>query len=241
MTPDRLPWHSLAGAALAFTLAACVPVTININFPQEKIDSAAANIEGLVRAPKDAPGGPADPAAPTTPAPQPTPGKRSDAPTPARPVVASPQRTWSGPWLASLTERVTRATPSLASVTAWLTPAAEAQVPELKTRTPEVMAVIESRRARFPAISKAMAAGCLGETSQGLLEPRPGAGCGADTASLAAAENKDRMTLYQTLVAQNQMPPGDIARVQQAFAKSHRDHAPAGAWVQNDAGQWTRK
>jgi uncharacterized protein YdbL (DUF1318 family) len=124
---------------------------------------------------------------------------------------------------------------------AWLTPVAEAQVPELKTRTPEVTAVIESRRARLPAIIKAMAAGCLGENHQGLLEPKPGPGCDADAPSLAAAENKDRMMLYQTLVEQNKMPPGDLARVQQAFAKAHRERAPPGSWVQDDAGRWTRK
>jgi len=47
--------------------------------------------------------------------------------------------------------------------------------------------------------------------------------------------------LYRTLVEQNQMPPGDIARVQAAFAKAHRDKASPGAWVQDDAGQWSRK
>jgi len=43
-----IPW-------LAVLLAGCVAVTINVQFPQEKIDSAASNIEDLVRTPKDAP------------------------------------------------------------------------------------------------------------------------------------------------------------------------------------------
>jgi hypothetical protein len=76
MTPDCLPWRSLLGATLALTLTACVPVTINIVFPQEKIDSAAENIESLVRTPKEAPSGPATPA-PAKPAPRRRPASRA--------------------------------------------------------------------------------------------------------------------------------------------------------------------
>src|SRR5262249_57419778 len=54
----------------------------------------------------------------------------------------------------------------------------EAQaVPDLKTRTPEVVAVIESRRTRFPELAAAMTRGCIGENNLGLLEARPGTGC----------------------------------------------------------------
>ncbi len=119
---------------------------------------------------------------------------------------------------------------------------AEAQpLPELKTRTPEIMAVIESRRARYPELSAALKAGCLGENNQGLLEARPGEACPGNVAALAAAENRDRMVLYRTLVEQNNMPAGDLARVQAGFARAHRDRAPAGAWVQNEGGRWSRK
>lgn len=124
----------------------------------------------------------------------------------------------------------------------WLLPsAAEAQVPELKTRTPEIDAVIQSRRARYPHVAAALAAGCLGENNQGLLEPRPGTGCPPDTAALATAENRDRMVLYRTLVEQNKMPPGDLARVQAAFGRANREQAPARAWVQDDTGKWSQK
>ena len=187
-----IPW-------LALTLAGCLAVTINVQFPQEKIDNAASNIEDLVRTPKEAP---------TSPAP------------------TAPPRSGGGAMLIGLLGPTT----------------AEAQVvPELKTRTPEVSAVIESRRARYSELSAAEARGCIGENNQGLLDVRPGAGCGANVAALVTAENRDRMVLYRTLVAQNNMPPGDLARVQAGFAKAHRDKAPAGAWVQDDAGQWSRK
>jgi uncharacterized protein YdbL (DUF1318 family) len=188
--------------ALLVVLAGCVAVTINVTFPQEKIDSAASSIEDLVRMPSDAPPGPAAPAAP-------------------RSEVTPRTRYWFA-WMGPVT--------------------AEAQaVPELRTRTPEIMAVIESRRARWPRLEAALARGCLGETSTGLVTPRPGQDCPPDTGALAQAENADRMTLYRTLLEQNNMPAGDLPRVQAGFAKANRERVPGGAWIQDDAGQWRRK
>jgi len=181
----------------------CVPVTVNINFPQEKIDSAAASVEDLVR-------------------------------NPAPPAEASKGRPSS-------------AMPSAVDVAVTagsvLGPArAEAQaVPELKTRTPAVMAVIESRRGRFPQLQAAMKQGCIGENREGLLEARPGAGCPPTIGALVAAENGDRMVLYRTLIEQNNMPPSDLARVQAAFAKTYRERLPPGSWIQNADGSWVRK
>jgi uncharacterized protein YdbL (DUF1318 family) len=55
-------------------LAACVPVTVNISFPQEKLDSAAGQIVDMSRR---APGAPESPAAPPAAAPK-SPGSRLD-------------------------------------------------------------------------------------------------------------------------------------------------------------------
>jgi uncharacterized protein YdbL (DUF1318 family) len=199
MTAGALRWL-YPGTALL--LAGCLAVTVNVHFPQEKLDSAAASIEDLVRAPKQAP----------TDAPAATP-PRSDGPRPAR-----------------------------AGWTAWLTPAvAEAQVPNLKTQTPEVMAVIQSRASRYPQLAAEMAKGCIGENNQGLVEPRPGTTCSPNVSALVSAENSDRMKLSQTLVEQNNMPAGDIVRVQAAFAKQNRERAEPGTWIQDESGQWRRK
>ncbi|OLC12469.1 MAG: hypothetical protein AUH29_16225 [Candidatus Rokubacteria bacterium 13_1_40CM_69_27] len=199
----HLPAAPLWLPALAPLVAGCFAVTINVTFPQEKIDSAASGIEDLVRMP-----------APSVPAPA-APKRDGSAPTPNQPTAA--RFAWMGPAVA------------------------EAQTPELKTRTPEVMAAVESRRARYPELAAALAKGCLGENSQGLVEVRPGSGCPLNLGALVPAENRDRMFLYRTLVEQNNMPAGDLARVQAAFAKANRERAPAGAWVQDDSGQWSRK
>ena len=191
--------RALALPTLAVVLTGCLALTVNVNFPQEKIDNAASNIEDLVRMPKD-------------------------APTPAIPV-APPRSGGAGVLMGLLAPA-----------------AAEAQaVPELRTRTPEIVAVIESRRARYPELATALAKGCIGENNQGLLDARPGSGCPANVTALVNDENRDRMVLYRTLVEQNNMPPADVARVQAAFAKAHRDKAPAGAWIQDDGGRWVRK
>jgi uncharacterized protein YdbL (DUF1318 family) len=191
-----------AAGLILLALAGCVALTVNVTFPQDKIDSAASSIEDLVREP-DPP--PADGAKP---------GPRSDA---SGVHVVAQWPTWWGPGRA------------------------EAQVPDLKTRTPQVMAVIESRRTRYPEVAAAMTQGCVGENNQGFLEARPGPGCPPTVGALVEAENRDRLVLYRTIVEQNNMPPGDLTRVQSGFARAHRERAPAGAWVQDEGGRWLRK
>jgi uncharacterized protein YdbL (DUF1318 family) len=200
MTRVRTRAATASAWLTVLALAGCVALTVNVTFPQEKIDSAASSIEDLVREP---------------------------GPPPAEEAKPQPRSGASGPpsqWSTALG-------PALA----------EAQVPDLKTRTPQIMAVIESRRARYPAIATAMANGCLGETNQGLLQTRPGPGCPSDGGALVEAENRDRQVLYRTIVEQNNMPPGDLARVQSGFARANRERAPAGAWVQDEGGRWVRK
>lgn len=193
---------ALAVGAALLAASSCVPVTIIVQFPQEKIEGAAANIEDLVRGEQ----------------------KGKPAPPPAKKENKRGSRPVSGRWFASVTPRV-----------------AEAQVPDLKIRTPNVMASIESRRQRFPQVQEWKSKGCIGETAQGLVEARPGQGCGPEVGGLISAENRDRMTLYQILLQQNNMPPEDLARVQAAFAKINRQRARAGEWIQAETGQWTRK
>ena len=67
----RIAYLARDGGALAVVMAmivACVPVTVNINFPQEKLDDAASQIVNMSRPPENAP--PPEPA----PSPPPKPG-----------------------------------------------------------------------------------------------------------------------------------------------------------------------
>ena len=64
--------HAAALVILATSLAACVPVTVNITFPQEKLDTAARQIEDMPAQSASAPPPPA------TPPPAPGPGRSVD-------------------------------------------------------------------------------------------------------------------------------------------------------------------
>jgi uncharacterized protein YdbL (DUF1318 family) len=180
---------------------ACVPVTINVNFPQEQLDGAAGRIEDMVRSPEN-------PKA----APPPKPGSSL------------------GRWLLALGPRAAAAQGRSVDV-----------VPEIRVQTPQLMKAIGSRRDRFGAIQSGKAKGCIGETNQGLLEGRPGQGCGGEVGGLIGAENADRVLIYDTLMQQNNIPAGDAGRVRAAFAKANRERAQGGEWIQQDNGQWTRK
>lgn len=266
------------GAVLSATLVlgACVPITINVNFPQQKIESAASSIEDMVRTPPPPPAGPT-PAQPGALAP-PSAVESEGAEERRRGAGASPEGEAPSSAVETEERRGTGARPETEGsregeegkvpervpiphsepspqsgdgsvrvvreggvVSVFVPRVAEAQVPELKTQTPEVMAAVGSRRQRFPQLSAAMAQGCIGENNQGLVEARPGTGCPPGVGALVSGENRDRMLIYRALVEQNNMPPGDLVRVQQAFAKTNRERAAPGTWVQSPDGQWTRR
>ena len=193
----------LALLALAGLLAACVPVTVNINFPQEKLEGAAGRIEDMVRSPEN--------------------------PKPAEPKKGPQGR---------LVERLVAA---LAPADAAAQTRSVDVVPEIRVRTPQLMAAIESRRARNPQIEQWKARGCVGETNQGLLEARPGQGCTGEVGALVGPENADRNQIYDTLMQQNNIPASDGPRVRAAFAKTNRDRARPGEWIQQESGQWVKK
>lgn len=98
-----LATHGMTLAMLAGVLAACVPVTVNIAFPQEKLDAAARTIEDTQaqpsRPPSPAPGpsggGPSVSANPRTDSrsPEVVKARQSRRSASGRSVVASARRT----------------------------------------------------------------------------------------------------------------------------------------------------
>lgn len=198
-----------AGATVALTTLAavvvsCVPVTVNINFSQEKLDKAADQIEDTVRSPENPkPGTPAKPQAPSS----------------------SLDR-----WLAALGPREADAQGAVVQAS-----------PSPRVDSPDIQKAIDSRRARIPQLREWKSKGCIGETNQGLVEARPGPGCGGEVGALLAAENADRQAIIGDFMKHNNIPASDAARVHAAFAKSHRERARAGDWIQQDGGEWAKK
>lgn len=195
-------WRSAVpiGAVVVLAGTACVPVTVNINFSQEKLDNAAKSIEDVVGDPMD---------------PKPAPAARP------KPLSALEHGlAWLAPREAAAQEQRGESAPTL-------------------KRTPELVKAIEDRRARRPQVRELKNRGCIGETNEALLTSRPGDGCGAE-AALIAAENADRLLIYDTFMKQNNIPAADTPRVRTAFTRARRDRARANDWVQQDDGQWVR-
>ena len=81
----------------------------------------------------------------------------------------------------------------------------------------------------------------MGETNKGLLEARPGDGCGPEAAELIRAENADRRVIYDAFMKENKIPASDTPRVESAFAKARQERVRPNEWMQLDDGQWVRK
>lgn len=115
----------------------------------------------------------------------------------------------------------------------------------------------DSQRAAFAAmrnreynrddIDRLLAAGALGESRTGAIEVRDEAllatpGLAADEARvIIEEENNDRATILGRLIETTGGADANRAEVEWIFAKLNIDRAPAGAWVQDRAGNWSRK
>lgn len=115
---------------------------------------------------------------------------------------------------------------------------AESISSELKVYTSEIKTALDSRRKRLPLINEYKSNGIIGENNKGLVQIRGVATSSAQR--LVREENKDRMTIYQALVHQNNMPPDQLAIVQDQFAAVHREKANKGEWIQLPAGNWIK-
>jgi uncharacterized protein YdbL (DUF1318 family) len=188
---------------VAAILAACVPVTVNVNFPQEKLDDAASQIVDMSRRPPGTP----------------PPGGATPKP------GSSLER-----WLARLGPREAAAQEGRIRV---------AQAP--RTDSVELRRLTESQSRRLGALQQWLARGCIGENSQGFVEPRPGQDCSGEVARLIGEENRDRQAIIDTFMRQNDIAPKDAGRVKASFAKAYRDRVQAGQWIQTDRGEWVRK
>jgi uncharacterized protein YdbL (DUF1318 family) len=220
--------HVVALGALVATATACVPVTVNISFPQEKLDTAAKQIEDIT-AQTPAPSAPAA-TAPAATAPAAT-APAATAPAATTPAGTSPSAT----------------SPPATSPAPPPQPSATVQgrtvdvTPRIDARSPEVLKATASRRERRAALREWKTRGCLGETNQGLLEARTGEGCTAEAVEVMRGENADRLVIYQAFMKDNNIPESDTPRVRSAFAKARQERARSGDWIQLDDGKWVKR
>ena len=110
---------------------------------------------------------------------------------------------------------------------------------DLKKETPEVKNAIQSRQSRFETIRDLKASGLIGENNRGYLEVIHQRGTSGK--GFVEAENADRRTIYNAIVAQNLLPPSALAQVEAAFAEVQRDRAHSGESIQLPSGEWVKK
>ncbi len=107
----------------------------------------------------------------------------------------------------------------------------------IKQMTPEVKAALNSRRDRFDELRQLKSTGALGENNKGYVEVLQAQG---NAAAIAAAENKDRQVIYQTIAQQNGLENA-LSTIETVFGQVQRDKAEAGDKVQGADGQWVSK
>ena len=110
----------------------------------------------------------------------------------------------------------------------------------LKTKTPAVQKVLNHRKARSPELQTLKSKGLIGENNKGfltVLKPshQP------NEKSLIDAENQDRKLIYNTVVAQNHLGSGSLAKVEAEFAKTRHERAGKGNFIQMPSGKWIQK
>lgn len=106
----------------------------------------------------------------------------------------------------------------------------------LKETTPAVQQAISQRQARFNQLQALKSAGSVGEDNQGYVKAFD-----ASAQGIATAENRDRRTIYEAIVEQNNLGSENLRQVEQIFAEVQREKARPGERVQTPSGGWIQK
>ncbi|MBN2233277.1 MAG: DUF1318 domain-containing protein [Deltaproteobacteria bacterium] len=126
-----------------------------------------------------------------------------------------------------------------------LIPAAHAADVDINVSTAAIRGLKESMKARFPRLLAFYRQGAVGEGRDGLVYARQldqvSLKDRAVVSRLVAEENRDRGALYGEIVRANQLGNTAAAKVSAIFARTFRDKAESGWWVQDDGGSWRKK
>src|SRR3989338_1097645 len=118
---------------------------------------------------------------------------------------------------------------------------------DLKELTSDVKTALENRRVRFEQLRAYKEKGVIGENNHGYVEfltRRIHTEGGlymeashdydleddsvAKVKALVEAENQDRRWIYKTIIQQNNLIPGELEKVEKAFAQVQKDKANPG-------------
>ncbi len=126
------------------------------------------------------------------------------------------------------------------------TPAYAQSVPDPGVSNPAIRAIIDARAARVRQINDFKSRGLIGESNKALLEAR-----NLDSISdlrqraalqkLIKNENSDRERLYREVAAAEGVDLQQLPRIRQTYAETLRRNARSGDWFQLPGGQWKQK
>lgn len=122
---------------------------------------------------------------------------------------------------------------------------AHAQEADINVSNPAIRALKDSIKNRSNSIKPFMDRGSVGISRDGLLTVRTTEGLSlkerADVQQLVDAENRDREALYGEIARANNIARESVPRIKTIFAKSWRDQAQPGWWIQDEQGSWKKK
>ena len=210
----RILGHGSLTAVLLIGLAC---VTINVYFPEAKIQDLSQRIEDEVaqRAVELEEGTGEDGAAPE--------GTADEDPPEVTPGQASALNLLLG-----------------------ATPAYAQSVPDPGVSNPAIRAIINARAARVQQINDFKSRGLIGESNQALLEARSLDSISdlrqrAALQKLVKDENADRERLYKEVAAAEGVDLAQLPRIRKTYAETLRNNARPGDWIQLPGGQWKQK
>jgi uncharacterized protein len=122
-------------------------------------------------------------------------------------------------------------------------PSAEAAEADLSIDSPEIRKLTASMEKRFSVLQGFYASGTIGIKADGLLAARDAANIPLKDRNqvnkLIAAENADRLALYQAIANANGHPEW-VTQIKSTFASRWVSNAQSGWWYQS-AGAWKQK
>jgi uncharacterized protein YdbL (DUF1318 family) len=122
---------------------------------------------------------------------------------------------------------------------------AYAEEPDINISTPAIRAIKESIKNRAGRIKPYLDRGNVGISKDGMLVIRSTEGLSlkekAALKRLIKAENNDREALYREIAKANNFPPERVKDIKRIFAKSWKEKAGKGWWIESEDGKWYRK
>jgi uncharacterized protein YdbL (DUF1318 family) len=126
-----------------------------------------------------------------------------------------------------------------------LTGVAYAAGKETSVSSPAIDSLKEKIRQRFGDLKPFFDAGAIGEANDGLVAIRDASVLPmkdrATLNRLVNEENADRKVLYELVAKELGVETKDLPKVRQSFGEKWQEFAGAGWWVQDAAGNWSKR